>query len=107
MAYSYIKKTYLESEINCLIFHDIDLIPESDYNLYECDDVDYAPRHLSLMIRKENFENSVYEKSPYELLIGGVLAIKPSIFEKINGFSNQYWNWGAEDDGLNSINFFF
>ena len=31
--------------LNCFIFHDVDLLPENDYNVYECDQT--APRHLS------------------------------------------------------------
>lgn len=32
---------------DCFIFHDVDLIPENDRNIYEC----YAhPRHLSIAI---------------------------------------------------------
>jgi len=30
---------------NCFIFHDVDLLPENDYNIYECDRK--TPRHLS------------------------------------------------------------
>ena len=84
-----------EVEFNCMILHDVDLLPEHDYNIYECDD--FKPRHLSLMIRRN--EALGYHKNLYELLVGGVLAIKPHIYEKINGFSNEYWKWGAEDDG--------
>ena len=31
--------------LNCFIFHDVDLVPENDYNVYECDP--RTPRHLS------------------------------------------------------------
>ena len=31
-------------EWDCVIFHDVDLIPQNDMNLYECTD---QPRHLS------------------------------------------------------------
>jgi hypothetical protein len=30
---------------DCFIFHDVDMIPENDYNVYECDR--HGPRHLS------------------------------------------------------------
>lgn len=30
---------------NCFIFHDVDLIPENDFNVYEC--AQYGPRHLA------------------------------------------------------------
>ena len=86
------------------------MIPESDFNLYECDQYSNVPRHLSFSIRREetnskasNILLSSYKNSPYELLVGGVLCIKPEIFERINGFSNEYWSWGAEDDGKNFL----
>ena len=101
MAFKYIKNKYKE-QVNCFILHDVDLIPESDYNLYECDNYLNIPRHLSFSIRtdKSNTSLTSYINSPYELLVGGVLCIKPIIYEKINGFSNEYWSWGAEDDGM-------
>ncbi|CAF0863315.1 unnamed protein product [Brachionus calyciflorus] len=97
-----------ELNLNCLILHDVDLIPESDYNIYGCGDSfvgyynDEMPRHLSLSIRSENEKkgNTNYSRNLYELLVGGVLSIRPDKYEKINGFSNEYWNWGAEDDDL-------
>lgn len=87
--------------------------------MYGCDYSTDAPRHLSLSIR---FDSSLtvtststkppnitspqtttfppfYKKNLYELLVGGVLCIKPHIFKYINGFSNEYWLWGGEDDG--------
>ncbi|CAF2631097.1 unnamed protein product [Rotaria sp. Silwood2] len=30
---------------NCFMFHDVDLMPENDYNVYECDQ--HGPRHLA------------------------------------------------------------
>ncbi len=31
---------------------------------------------------------------------GGALSVRPSQFERINGYSNSYWGWGKEDDDL-------
>lgn len=88
-------------KVGCLMLHDVDLIPESDFNIYDCDKETNSPRHLSLSIREDNFNytKKSYKHNPYELLVGGVLAIKPQVYKKINGFSTEYWNWGAEDDG--------
>lgn len=36
----------------------------------------------------------------YEELIGGVLNIRADHFLTVNGYSNLYWGWGAEDDDL-------
>jgi len=29
-----------------------------------------------------------------------VLIVRPEDFEQANGFSNEYWGWGSEDDDL-------
>ena len=36
----------------------------------------------------------------YEQLFGGVEMFTKRHFEKVNGFSNSFWGWGAEDDNL-------
>ena len=37
---------------------------------------------------------------PYKGIFGGAGAFRKEDFEKINGFSNQFWGWGGEDDDL-------
>ncbi|CAF4701263.1 unnamed protein product [Rotaria sp. Silwood1] len=44
IAFSYASKIFAPM-FNCFIFHDGDLIPENDYNIYECDQ--HGPRHLA------------------------------------------------------------
>lgn len=33
---------------------------------------------------------------------GGVIAMNPENFIRLNGFSNSYWGWGNEDDDLSA-----
>ena len=33
-------------------------------------------------------------------IAGGVVAITKDHFLKVNGYSNQFWGWGGEDDNM-------
>jgi len=39
---------------------------------------------------------------PYKSLFGGAEAVNKKQFEKMNGFSNDYWGWGGEDDDISA-----
>lgn len=80
-------------DVECFVFHDVDLVPENDHNLYTCPDM---PRHLSAAIDKFGY------KLPYQNILGGVTAIRRDHLFKINGYSNLYFGWGGEDDDLAS-----
>ncbi|XP_029826060.2 beta-1,4-N-acetylgalactosaminyltransferase bre-4-like [Ixodes scapularis] len=84
---------YLETQglYDCLILHDVDLIPEDDRNLYTCPE---QPRHMSVAMSTMNYT------LPYTEYFGGVSALNKKHMELVNGFSNQYWGWGAEDDDM-------
>ena len=36
----------------------------------------------------------------YDLLVGGVLNLRKDHLLAVNGYSNEYWGWGAEDDDM-------
>lgn len=75
----------------CFIFHDVDLVPENDHNLYTCDK---QPKHLVVG------RNATGYKLRYKGYFGGVTAMTKEQFHRVNGFSNTYWGWGGEDDDL-------
>ena len=43
---------------------------------------------------------SVFSSLPYQRLFGGAGSFTREHFELINGFSNEFWGWGGEDDDL-------
>ena len=75
----------------CAIFHDVDLLPEDDRNLYTCPQ---QPRHMSVAVDKFSY------KLPYPDIFGGVTALLQDHFRRINGYSNKFWGWGSEDDDV-------
>nr|XP_056704471.1 beta-1,4-galactosyltransferase 1 [Euleptes europaea] len=80
-----------EYDYDCFVFSDVDLVPMDDRNTYKCYD---QPRHLSVSMDKFGFS------LPYNQYFGGVSALSKEQFEKINGFPNNYWGWGGEDDDI-------
>lgn len=78
-------------KFDCFIFHDVDLLPENQNNIYSCSDL---PRHFSAKV------NSLRYVIPYTGLFGGVFSLLTDHYKQINGFSNRFFNWGGEDDSL-------
>ncbi|XP_072096287.1 beta-1,4-galactosyltransferase 5-like isoform X1 [Mobula birostris] len=76
---------------DCIIFHDVDHIPENDRNYYGCGEM---PRHFAAKLDKYMY------LLPYNEFFGGVSGLTVEQFKKINGFPNAFWGWGGEDDDL-------
>lgn len=76
---------------DCLVFHDVDHIPENDRNYYGCTNM---PRHFAAKLDKYMY------LLPYNGFFGGVSGLTVEQFRKINGFPNAFWGWGGEDDDL-------
>ncbi|KAI3380728.1 hypothetical protein SNEBB_001550 [Seison nebaliae] len=87
----FIEVKRIDPTINCFIFHDVDLLPEDDRNLYVCGEY---PRHLTVSIDKYDY------KLLYPTNFGGATAFTDQQFMGVDGFSNEFWGWGGEDDDL-------
>ena len=75
-----------------IAWHDVDMVPYSE-------DCDYSypedhPVHIATKLSKYDF------KLNYEQYFGGVILFTREQAERINGYSNDYWDWGMEDDDL-------
>ncbi|XP_055324121.1 beta-1,4-N-acetylgalactosaminyltransferase bre-4-like isoform X2 [Sitodiplosis mosellana] len=87
------KEALKMKEWDCFIFHDIDLIPFDDRNLYNCPSNE-GPRYMPIGI-------NIWDFIPRDgNQCGGIIAFTTEQYQTINGFSNLFWNWGGEDDDL-------
>ncbi|XP_067133191.1 beta-1,4-N-acetylgalactosaminyltransferase bre-4-like [Centruroides vittatus] len=75
----------------CFVFHDVDILPENPQHIYSCSK---QPRHMSSAL--DTFRYVL----PYKDIFGGVVAFSKEQFIKINGYSNNFFGWGGEDDDL-------
>ena len=80
---------YNSVQADYYVFHDIDMLPiTADYS--GC----LHPTHL--VSSATQFAKGI----PYETYFGGVTMFPSVDFLQINGFSNEFWGWGSEDDDL-------
>jgi hypothetical protein len=71
------------------IFHDVDMIPiYADYK------PSISPCHLATKCEQFNYQ------MPCRDYFGGVVIMSKKHFSIVNGFPNEFWGWGAEDDEL-------
>ncbi|XP_033736264.1 beta-N-acetyl-D-glucosaminide beta-1,4-N-acetylglucosaminyl-transferase-like [Pecten maximus] len=77
---------------DCFIFNDVDTIIEDDRNIFYCNP--NMVRHMVSGVDRDGY------KLPYYRLVGGIIGFTPEQFQHINGYSNLFFLWGAEDDDL-------
>lgn len=74
-----------------IAWHDVDMLPhpDCDYSYPE-----ETPIHIATNLEKYNYGIG------YDQYFGGVVLFSKEQVEKTNGYSNEYWDWGQEDDDL-------
>lgn len=84
-------KHALEDGCDYVVFHDIDMIPEegADYSFPT-----EGPRHIATQISQMDYQLKYHE------YFGGAVLFSKEHLELTNGYSNNYWDWGMEDDDL-------
>ena len=74
---------------NVFIFHDVDLLPGDPMAPYYVKNPK-IPIHIARCWDR-------YEGQEY---LGGIISISGKNFTDLNGYPNNYWGWGGEDDEL-------
>ena len=73
-------------------FHDVDLLPENEECQYQYPE---SVAHLSTYVQQFR-----YKPQQPLVFLGGVTLFAKDAFQKINGYSNGYMHWGAEDSDV-------
>ena len=84
-------KHAFEDGCDYIAWHDVDMLPheEADYSYPE-----EHPIHIATKLSKYQYGLG------YDQYFGGVVLFTKEQVEKTNGYSNDYWDWGQEDDDL-------
>jgi hypothetical protein len=84
-------KYAFEDGCDYIAWHDVDMLPheDADYSYPE-----ETPIHIATKLSKYKYKLS------YDQYFGGVVLFTKEQVEKTNGYSNDYWDWGQEDDDL-------
>ena len=72
------------------VFHDVDLLPSEDLLEYYIQSPS-SPMHIARVWNRYNANDKYF---------GGIVAFNAEDFRRINGFPNDFWGWGGEDDAL-------
>jgi hypothetical protein len=80
-------------ELGCdyVCFHDIDMEPV---------DVDYSYSDKPIQLANNFVYESGISRTITDEYFGGVTIFPVEQFEAVNGYSNEYWGWGFEDNDL-------
>lgn len=84
-------KYAFEDGCDYIAWHDVDMLPYfgADYSYPK-----NSPTHIATKLSKYNYGMG------YDEYFGGVVLFTKEQAEKTNGYSNEYWDWGQEDDDL-------
>ena len=79
-----------ERNWSCVCVHDVDLVPENDFNSYSC-----PHTHVKNVIG--SIDRYGY-RLPYPQVFGGATISMSHHFRHYNGLITTFWGWGSEDD---------
>jgi len=93
-----------DQKFSHFVFSDIDTIPDYDLMNYY---IKTSKNVISLAIRGTRWEGiDIKNKEILKPFLGALLSFSSKLFTKINGYPNNFWGWGGEDDAITNRLFF-
>jgi hypothetical protein len=91
------QRHFAPSPLDAVVFHDVDLLPSAGLRQWYVRPPERGrPAHIAGPSTWSKYAMDGYD----EIFFGGVTALHAADFEACNGFPNDYWGWGMEDDQL-------
>ena len=80
-------------ELGCdyVVFHDVDMLPLS---------ADYSYSHFPVHLISDLELPPDTKRDLFDNYFGGVTLFPTNVYKQINGYSNNYFGWGFEDDDV-------
>lgn len=88
IGFDYAKRNNNKHDV--FIFHDVDLLPGDDLGSWYSR-FPRAPIHIARVWNR-------YSNNPK--YFGGIVSFSASDMRRINGYPNNFWGWGGEDDEM-------
>ena len=86
-------KVAFDDGCDYIAWHDVDMLTH-DLVLPDYSYPENNPIHIATKLSKYNYGIG------YDQYFGGVVLFTKEQVDKTNGYSNEYWDWGQEDDDL-------
>ena len=85
---------FVTNKYSCgfIYFHDVDMLPSSNISYSTQRARAHDVVHLATQASQFKF------KMPYPEYLSGIVGMKPTFYNEVDGFANDFWGWGAEDD---------
>ena len=81
-----------DDSCDIFIFHDVDLMPSAELlPYYQTVPEEKNPVHIARVWNRYNGNKKYF---------GGIVAFSRDQFQTLNGYPNNFWGWGGEDDEL-------
>lgn len=78
-----------------IILHDVDILPSEELApMYAHAGYEVACSHKIVHLA------ACWKRYPSEHYLGGAVGVTTDLFQRVNGYPNNYWGWGGEDDEL-------
>ena len=80
----------VKARYDSFVFHDVDLLPNEDLSLYyAC--VPTVPIHIAACWHERGYTANKF-------FFGGIVSFSKLHFTQVNGYPNNFWGWGGEDE---------